>query len=169
MRVLMITLLAVAFTACQQAAEEPAAPDHAAQVAKLYNHFAEGNVDAVLAGLTEDVEWNEAEGFIYYGGGPYVGRDAVLEGVFARVGGEWEYWNLADLQIENLGADKALATGRYQAKHKETGNMLDAQFAHVWTMRDTLAMRFQQYTDTKQAAEVVMPAAPEEGEEEGEE
>lgn len=160
-------LLAVALlVACQQPVEEPEAPDHAAQVAKLYNYFAEGNVDAVLAGLTEDVEWNEAEGFIYYNGGAYVGRDAVLEGVFARVGGEWEYWNLADLQIENLGSDKALATGRYQAKHKETGKMLDAQFAHVWTMRDTLAMRFQQYTDTKQAAEAVM-ADTEEGSEEG--
>lgn len=159
MRLLLIAMLGLALIACEHKAEETPKPDNAAQVAKLYNNFAEGNVEAVLAGLTEDVEWNEAEGFIYYNGGAYVGPEAVLEGVFGRVGGEWEYWNLADLTIENLGTDKALATGRYQAKHKETGKMLDAQFAHVWTMRDTLAMRFQQYTDTKQAAEVVMPDA----------
>ena len=167
MRILLIALLSLSILGCQQKAEEPAPPDHAAQVAKLYASFAEGNVDAVLAGLTEDVEWNEAEGFIYYNGGPYVGADAVVEGVFGRIGAEWEYWNLVDLNIENLGTDKALATGRYQAKHKATGNMLDAQFAHVWTMRDTLVMRFQQYTDTKQAAEVIMPVEEEEGEEEG--
>ena len=167
MRILLIALLSLSILGCQQKAEEPAPPHHAAQVAKLYASFAEGNVDAVLAGLTEDVEWNEAEGFIYYNGGPYVGADAVVEGVFGRIGAEWEYWNLVDLNIENLGTDKALATGRYQAKHKATGNMLDAQFAHVWTMRDTLVMRFQQYTDTKQAAEVIMPVEEEEGEEEG--
>ncbi|PQB05575.1 nuclear transport factor 2 family protein [Aureitalea marina] len=122
----------------------------------LYDSFAEGKVDQVLAGLTEDIQWNEAEGFIYYEGGPFVGKEAVLNGVFARIGQEWEYWNLVDKQFAPLGEDGVLVTGRYQAKNNATGKTLDAQFAHVWKMKDSLVMSFQQYTDTEQAAAVVM-------------
>lgn len=169
MRLFLIAMLGFAFIACEHKAEEAPKPDNAAQVSKLYSAFAEGNVDAVLAGLTDDVQWHEAENFIYYKEGGYVGKDAIVEGVFGRLGAEWEYWNLADLNIENVGTNQALATGRYQAKHKATGNMLDAQFAHVWTMRDTLVMNFQQYTDTKQSAAVIMPNEPDADEGEGDE
>jgi ketosteroid isomerase-like protein len=36
---------------------------------------------------------------------------------------------------------------------KKTGTPIDAQFAHVWHVRDGKVMRFQQYTDTRQWAQ----------------
>jgi ketosteroid isomerase-like protein len=48
-----------------------------------------------------------------------------------------------------------LATGRYKAKHKKTGKKLNAQMAHVWTLKNGKVTKFQQYTDTKQASEVI--------------
>ena len=154
--VLLLPLLMISCAQKQEEAPQDTSPTAVDRVEALYNAFAEGNVESVLAGLAEDVEWNEAEGFIYYGNGPYVGKDAVLNGVFGRIGAEWEYWNLVDRTMTAMGDNGVLATGRYQAKHKSTGKLLDAQFAHVWTMQDTLVKSFQQYTDTKQAAEVVM-------------
>lgn len=154
--VLLLPLLLVSCAQKHQEAPDDQGPTAVDRVDALYNAFAEGDVEGVLAGMAEDVEWNEAEGFIYYGDGPYVGKDAVLNGVFARIGAEWEYWHLVDRTMSAMGDDGVLVTGRYQAKNNATGKMLDAQFAHVWKMRDSLVMSFQQYTDTKQAAEVVM-------------
>jgi len=48
-----------------------------------------------------------------------------------------------------------LGTGRYQAKYKKNGAVIDAQFAHVFTLKDGKVIKFQQYTDTKQVSEAI--------------
>ena len=135
---------------------EEVKPSNSDRVMAIYDAFAIGDIDTVLANFTEDINWMEAENYIYADGNPYIGKNAVLEGVFGRVGAEWEYWNLANTQFANVEDDKVLVTGRYQAKHKTTGKLIDAQFAHLWTMKDTLASSFQQYADTKQVAEAII-------------
>jgi len=153
MKNLSLVLALLLIVACQPKEQE--GPDHAERMATLYDAFAAGDMDTVLANMTDDVQWSEAQNFIYDYGEPLVGKDAVVEKVFTRLGTEWEYWNLENKTFQNIGTDGVLVTGRYRAKNKATGKILDAQFAHVWTLRDTLAMKFQQYTDTKQAAEAV--------------
>ena len=158
MKNLALFALALLVFSCQPKAEPEVVekPSQAEYIKKLYNAFGEGDVETVLAGFTEDIQWNEAENFIYSDGNPYVGGAAVAEGVFARLGGEWEYWNLENINFHNVDSNMVLVTGRYNALNKASGKELDAQFAHLWTLRDSLASSFQQYTDTKQAAEVVM-------------
>ena len=132
----------------------------------MYDAFAEANVDNVLAGMSDDITWNEAENFIYADNNPYQGPNAVLEGVFGRIGAEWEYWNLEDKNFNAFGGSGVLVTGRYKAKNKATGKEIDAQFAHVWQLADGKATSFQQYTDTKQVAEaIVLDATENEGDE----
>ncbi|MBN4047145.1 nuclear transport factor 2 family protein [bacterium AH-315-P13] len=126
------------------------------RVKTIYDAFGEGDIETVLAGFSKDIVWNEAENFIYSDGNPYIGADAILEGVFKRLGEDWEYWNLTDKEFYDVEEGKVLVTGRYQAKHKTSSKVLDAQFAHFWKIKDTLMMSFQQYTDTKQAAEAVV-------------
>ena len=153
-------LLALAFLviSCQSKAEPEVVekPAKAEYVKKLYNAFAEGDVETVMAGFAEDIVWNEAENFIYSDGNPFVGGASIGVGVFARFGSEWDYWNLENLQLFNVDTNMVLATGRYKALNKASGKELDAQFAHLWTLRDSLVSSFQQYTDTKQAAEAVV-------------
>jgi uncharacterized protein len=48
------------------------------------------------------------------------------------------------------GGDTVVVEGRYKGKVKATGTMLDAQFAHVYTLSGGKIVRFQQYTDTAQ-------------------
>jgi ketosteroid isomerase-like protein len=153
MKKLWIIPVLLFVTACQPKPDK--GPDNAARISILYDAFASGDVETVLAGFTSDIQWSEAENFIYDYGKPLVGGEAIVEGVFAKLGAEWEYWNLVDKKFQNVGEDGVLVTGRYQAKNKATGKVLDAQFAHVLKMRDTLVMSFQQYTDTLQAEEVV--------------
>jgi ketosteroid isomerase-like protein len=117
----------------------------------IYESLARGDVASVLGAMDSRIEWNEAEGFPYADGNPYVGPQAVVEGVFARLAGEWEYFNVDVEELLDAG-DAVVARGRYRAKHKQTGAAIDAQFAHFWWLHNGKANRFQQYTDTAQTA-----------------
>lgn len=121
----------------------------------LYQAFAKGDVPAVLGVMDANIVWNEAENFPYADKNPYIGPDAVLNGVFGRIMAEWEYFNLTDIQLHDMSNNMVLATLRYKAKHKTTGKTIDSQTAHLWTLRDGKISAFQQFTDTKQATEAV--------------
>jgi ketosteroid isomerase-like protein len=129
------------------------APGNVAVIDGLYQAFATGDIPAALAPMSKDILWNEAEGSPYADNNPYIGPEAVLNGVFARIGAEWEYWNLTDIELHEMSNDQVLATLRYDAKHKATGKKLDAQTAHLWTLQDGKIVAFQQFTDTNQAVE----------------
>lgn len=124
-------------------------------VQNAYDFFAKGDIPSFLALLAEKAEWNEAENFIYANGKPYIGGDAIVKGVFEPIGNDWEYWKIKNLQVNELQNGMVLATGRYEAKNKKTGKVLDAQVAHVFTLSNGKIVKFQQYTDTKQAAEAI--------------
>ncbi len=131
------------------------APGNVAVVDGLYKGFATGDIPGVLAAMDANIVWNEAEGFPYADRNPYRGPQGVLEGVFARIGAEWEYWKLNDIQLHEMSNNMVLATLRYKAKHKATGKEIDSQTAHLWTLKNGKIVAFQQFTDTKQAAEAV--------------
>jgi uncharacterized protein len=121
----------------------------------LYAAFAVGDVPKVLAGLDEKVVWNEAEGNMYADGNPYIGPQAVLNGVFARIGADYEYFNLVNIELHEMFNNQVLATLRYQAKLKNNGATYDAQVAHFWTLKNGKAIAFQQYLDTKKVADAI--------------
>ena len=123
-------------------------------VRSMYDAFATGDVPAVLDRMDAEIVWNEAENFPYADGNPYIGPQAVLDGVFMRLGTEWDYWRLGIERILDAG-DTVVALGRYQAKHKETRTEINAQFTHVWGLRDGKAASFQQYADTAQIQQAV--------------
>jgi len=98
---------------------------------------------------------NEAENFPFADGNPYIGFDAILKGVFSRVGSEWDYWNLADLNYNDMANNKILVTGRYQAKYKKNGTVINLQMAHLWDLKDGKITKFQQFADTKAIADAI--------------
>ena len=124
-------------------------------IENLYAAFAVGDIPKVLAGLDEKVVWNEAEGNKYADGNPYIGPQAVLNGVFARIGAEYEYFKLVNIQLHEMENNQVLATLRYQAKLKNNGATYDAQVAHLWTLKAGKVIAFQQYLDTKKVAEAI--------------
>jgi ketosteroid isomerase-like protein len=127
--------------------------DHAQIVRGAYDAFAKGDIPAVLALIDDRCEWYEAEHSTYWPGGPLVGPQAVLEGVFMRLGQDFDGFTVEVRRIVDAG-DTILVEGRYRGRARVTGRSLDAQFAHVWDVRDGKAVRWQQYTDTLQYAEV---------------
>src|SRR5258708_39356441 len=120
----------------------------------LYAAFASGDIPAVLAALDPRIEWNEAENFIYADRNPYVGPQAVLEGVLMRFGSDWDEFTITPEEWLDAG-DRIVVLGTYSGTHKSTGKQVRAQFAHIVSVKEGRVVRFQQYTDTKQFAETV--------------
>jgi uncharacterized protein len=111
----------------------------------VYDAFAKGDIPTVLGRLDPDIAWTEAEGFPY--GGTYVGPQAVLEGVFMRLGTEWDgFAAVPDEFID--GGDTVVVLGKYSGTYKATGKSFQANFAHVWKVQDGKAVTFVQYVDT---------------------
>jgi len=126
-----------------------------AVVDQLYKGFATGDIPTVLGLMDEKIVWNEAEGNALADGNPYIGPEAILKGVFARLMDEHEYFNIKDIELHDMWDNKVLATLRYDAKRKNNGALIDAQAAHFWTLSDGKIVAFQQYVDTKQLADAV--------------
>lgn len=120
----------------------------------MYEAFGRGDIQRVLRQMDQSTEWHEAENFIYADRSPYIGPEAVLEGVFMRLASEWEGFTVTPEEWLDAG-DRIVVLGIYNGTHKATGKQVRAQFAHVWSMREGRVVRFQQYTDTKQFAESV--------------
>ena len=118
---------------------------HSDTIARLYEAFARGDVPAVLGAFAPEMRWTEAEGFPY--GGTYVGADAILQGVFMRLGTEWDGYAAVPHEIIASG-DTVVALGEYSGTYKATGKSFRAPFVHVWRLRGNHTISFTQYTDT---------------------
>jgi ketosteroid isomerase-like protein len=119
----------------------------------IYDAFAMGDIPTVLGQMSPDIVWNEADDFRYADRNPYVGPQAILEGVFMRIGAEWDEFGVGLEELLDAG-DTIVALGHYGGTFKATGTAQHSQFAHVWKVRDGKAARFQQYTNTLHAARV---------------
>ena len=117
-----------------------------------YDAFAKGDVPGVLGFLSADIEWTEAEGFPY--GGTYKGPNAVLEGVFMKLGTEWDGYAAVPDEFIDAG-ETVVVLGKYSGKYKATGKSFLANFAHVWRLREGKAIKFVQYTDTLKVQEAL--------------
>ena len=118
----------------------------------VYSAFAKGDVPGVLGFLDADIEWTEAAGFPY--GGTYIGPNAVLEGVFMRLGTEWDGYAAVPEEFIDAGS-RIVALGKYSGTYKATGKSFEANFAHVWTLRDGKAVKFVQYADTRKVQDAL--------------
>jgi ketosteroid isomerase-like protein len=120
----------------------------------VYEAFARGDIPSVLNFLSTDIEWTEAEGFPY--GGTYTGPQAVLAGVFMRLGTEWDGFAVVPDEFI-VGRDALVALGKYSGTYKATGKSFQANFAHVWKVREGKAIRFVQYVDTLVVQRALQP------------
>ena len=128
--------------------------ENVAVIRGMYDAFATGDVGGVLGAMSPGIVWNEAENFPYADGNPYVGPEAVANGVFMRCATEWDGFAVAADEILDAG-DTVVALGHYLGTYKATGKAMRTQMVHVWRMENGKAGRFQQYADTLQVAQVI--------------
>lgn len=131
-------------------------PENLSLINDMYQAFSAGDIPTVLEGMDPEIVWYEAEGNAYADGNPYIGPDAILEGVFSRLGAEHEFFHLEELELHEMSNNKVLVTLRYNAKRKDNGASYNAQAAHLWTLKDGKVSAFQQYVDTKKLNDALL-------------
>lgn len=114
-------------------------------IKRLYQAFAEGDLDAVAALLDPCVEWIEADGIPY--GGVYQGYEEVFNGVFAKIGAEWDNFTAHVEQFIDAG-DIVVTLGSDSGIYKATGKQMIAPTASIWTLKNGKVIKFRQYIDT---------------------
>lgn len=124
-------------------------------VSGLYEAFGKGDIPSVIGGLDKEIEWREADNFIYSDHNPYLGPQAILEGVFMRLGSQWEGFTVTPDRILDSG-DTVVVLGHYTGLYHKSGKKIRAQLVHVWDLRDGKVIKFQGYTDTLQFADAIV-------------
>ena len=104
------------------------------------------DVAAMMAPITKQTVWTEMAGFPY--AGTYVGPEAIIAGVFKRIGEEWDDYAFS---LERLidGGSTIVGIGTYSGAYKSTGKAMRARVTHVWDMDHGKVVRFEQFTDTE--------------------
>ena len=121
-----------------------------------YEGKSEDNGRNLLAALAPDASWTEAERFPY--AGTYVGADAIIAGVFHRLGTEWVGYR-AEVHTFLEDGDKVAAFGVYSGTYKATGKSMRAEFAHLYQVRDGKITSMRQYVDTHMVQQALSPDA----------
>jgi hypothetical protein len=128
--------------------------DHRHIVERFYRMYARKDLAAALELLDPQVEMHAAENFIYASASPYVGPEAIRQGIFARVEAEWDGFSAEYEEILGAG-EVVIARGRYRGTFKATGTSINAEFVHVFRFKEGRIAVWQSYTDTAQFKEAV--------------
>jgi ketosteroid isomerase-like protein len=124
-------------------------------VLSLYQAFAEGDGETILDIIDPDVVWIESEGIPY--GGTFIGRDAVFEGVFAKIAAEWDGFTAQVEEVISAG-DQVITLGRDSGTFKATGKSMTAPTASIWTISPQgKVVKFVQYIDTQAVVNATLP------------
>ena len=122
--------------------------DNVKLLKNLYDAFGRGDIPTVLAAMSPEIKWYQAESNPYMPSGEaWVGPDAVLNNLFTRLGTEWEGFAVHPRAFHGAG-DSVIVEARYSGMYKQTGKSADVQVCHVWDVNDGKVTRFQQYVDT---------------------
>lgn len=114
----------------------------------LYDSFARGDVPAVLGAMDPQIRWHEAEGSPYQASGePWIGPDAVLNNLLVKLAEEWDGFGVHPHTFHEAGG-VVVVEARYSGTYKATGQSIDTQVCHVWTVENGKITKFQQYVDT---------------------
>jgi len=123
-------------------------------IKSAYAALGRNDPSVLFSAMDPAINWNEAEGNPLADRNPYVGPQALGEGVFARLLAAIDSFTAAPGTFID-GGDHVVVLGRYSGRMKESGATLDSPFCHVWGFRGDKIVRFEQYTDTAQWARLM--------------
>ncbi|SEJ26358.1 hypothetical protein SAMN04487995_3838 [Dyadobacter koreensis] len=118
-----------------------------AVVKHFYDSFVRGDIEAVVATLSDDLYWRESENFLLGDRNPYLSPDAVVEGVFGRIAKEFQNYIAGPDELID-GGDAIVAVGRSKGIMATTGKPFDAQYMHVVRVANGKIISFHQVIDT---------------------
>jgi len=129
-----------------------------AHVQSMYAAFGRGDVAAIIAGVTPDIDWQTVgreKDFPTLG--PRKGAAQVQE--FFQLVAEHEDFSDFTPREFYAAEDKVFVLGSYNLNLKRTGKPVASEWVHVFTLKNGKVTRFREHTDTAQFAEGFAGAA----------
>ena len=114
-----------------------------------YAAFGRNDPSVLFAAMDPAINWREAEGYPLADRNPYIGPQAVAEGVFGPLLAAIDHFTVVPSTFIE-GGDHVVVLGRYGGTKKNGGAPLDAPFCHVFRVQGGKIVMFQQFTDTAQ-------------------
>jgi len=126
-------------------------------VRNAYAAFGRRDMPALLDILHPDIEWAEPTG-----AGPLAGRfrghEEVMAGVLTGLPDDTREFNVEPEEF--LDASPHIAVlGHHRGLSPITGEPFEVPFAHVWTLKAGVAVRFRSYLDTVELGRVLFASA----------
>lgn len=115
-------------------------------VRDAYAAFVRGDIDGVLARVSDDVVWDCAGAPELPYGGVRHGKTGVAE--FFRILADTENVQTFEPQEFISDRDTVIVLGRYAAVVKATGRTAQAEWVHVFRIRDGKVAGWREYLDT---------------------
>ncbi len=122
-------------------------------VEALYAAFGRQDLEAVLALLSEDVEWQHPRPRDIPWGGKRSGREAVA-GFFQAVGSHVEVDQFVP-QHWVVSGNQVIVFGTERMKARETKRAYEVDWVHVFGLRRGKVVEFHEYTDTATIVEAL--------------
>jgi ketosteroid isomerase-like protein len=115
------------------------------RVQKLYDSFAEGDMEAIRDIMDPDVGLHMPEGIA--GGGRFNGFDEIVENVFSVLGNEWEDVSVVpDRYVADGGTVVVLLT--WSGTYTKTGRSVEYPGAHAFDFENGMVVQWTSYADT---------------------
>ena len=121
-------------------------------VKAIYEAFSARDYEGVMSHFAEDFVWNAAENSPLADQSPYHGVPAIRAGVFERIDAGFEKLIVVPDEIFSADGGRVAVLGYYHGKFRGSDDEFKTQVAHIWTVEDGRATRFQQYLDTLKVA-----------------
>ena len=115
---------------------------------KGYQYFKDQDIENVLALFDDNIVWEQCSSFPFVkGDGKYVGKQAVVENIFATIP---QYYDNFSIEISDFvdGGDRIVMVGHYTGTWKATGKKFRANATHTCTFKNDKATHFFQAVDT---------------------
>lgn len=119
-----------------------------------YAAFANNDPSVLFGAMAPDIQWREAEGNPLADRNPYVGAQAIGEGVFGRLLAAIDGFTAAPHRFVD-GGHEIIVVGRYGGTMKDGRGKLDAEFCHSYRFEGDRIVSFQQFTDSAQWARLM--------------
>lgn len=121
--------------------------ENVAAVRSVYVSFGRGDIGAVLAALTDDVEWilPGPAGTLPFAG-VRRGREQVVQ-FFAVIAETLTFEQFEPGEFIAQG-DKVVVLGRSRDRMRSTGRLVENEWAAVFTLRGGRIAKYQVYEDT---------------------
>ncbi len=143
-------------------AEESTTPDPVEIVRRIYQAMdlsepgsvSQTSVRRAFGFIDPDIEWRGPSEFPDLAE-PYLGHEGVAE-YAAKLAESFDAYRMLPERFIDVGDDRVLVFSREAGRGKGSGAAVQTHLtAHVWTVRDGKAVRFQSYWERKDALEAV--------------